>query len=148
MSKQIEKLKKQLLDISEVVNSFKSEAVQVRIIDRLLDAIVEAEKGDADGIDTFNKKGRKTRPENDEESSASSQGRKKPGATKILNQLLATDFFNISHSISSIAEYCKDNYDSDFKTSELSGILLKLAKENKLKRERSNDNNRFEYVRV
>ena len=35
MSKQIEKLKKQLLEISEVVNSFKSEAVQVKIIDRL-----------------------------------------------------------------------------------------------------------------
>ena len=148
MSKQIEKLKKQLLDISEVVNSFKSEAVQVRIIDKLLDAIVEAEKGDFDGVDAFSKKGRKTRPDNDDDSPASSQGRKKPGATKILNQLLATDFFNVNHSISSIAEYCKDNYDSDFKTSELSGILLKLAKENKLKRERSNDNNRFEYVRV
>lgn len=147
MSKQIEKLKKQLLDISEVVNSFRSEAVQVRIIDRLLDAIVEADKIEADSNDTFNKKGRKPRPESDEESPGV-HGRKKPGATKILNQLLATDFFDTSHSISSIAEYCKEHYDSDFKTSELSGILLKLAKENKLKRERSNDNNRFEYVRT
>jgi len=32
MSKQIEKLKKQLVEISEVVNSFKSEAVQVKVI--------------------------------------------------------------------------------------------------------------------
>ena len=44
MSKHIEKLKKQLLEISEVVNSFRSEAVQVLIIDRLLDAIVESDK--------------------------------------------------------------------------------------------------------
>ncbi|MGZ3833496.1 MAG: hypothetical protein ACXVB0_08235 [Mucilaginibacter sp.] len=147
MSKHIEKLKKQLLEISEVVNSFRSEAVQVRIIDRLLDAIIESEKGDMEGTDAFNKGGRRPKSGEDDENFSSS-GRKKPGATKILNQLLSTDFFNARHSISEIAEYCKEHYDSEFKTSELSGILLKLAKENKLKRERSNDNNRFEYVKA
>ena len=147
MSKHIEKLTKQLLEISEVVNSFRSEAVQVRIIDRLLDAIIESDKADVEGAETFSKKIRKSKS-GDEDEFAASQGRKKPGATKILNQLLATDFFDARHSISDIAEYCKENFDSDFKTSELSGILLKLAKENKLKRERSNDNNRFEYVKV
>lgn len=143
MSKHIEKLKKQLTEISEVVNSFKSEAVQLKIIDRLLDVLVEFDKTDAEGTELFNKKGHK-RDEIDNYPFA--QGRKKPGATKILNQLLSTDFFVTPRSISSIATYCKDNFDSDFKTSELSGILLKLANENKLKRERSNDNNRFEYV--
>jgi hypothetical protein len=147
MSKHIEKLKKQLLEISEVVNSFRSEAVQVKIIDRLLDAMIESEKGDIESVDAFNRRGRKLRQGDDDEN-PSSAGRKKPGATKILNQLLSTDFFSSNHSISEIADYCKENYDSDFKTSELSGILLKLAKENKLKRERSNDNNRFEYVKV
>lgn len=147
MSKHIEKLKKQLVEISEVVNSFRSEAVQVRIIDRLLDAIMESDKGEYEGADAFSKRGRKTKA-GEEDGLSSSQSRKKPGATKILNQLLLTDFFNSRHSISDIADYCKENYDSDFKTSELSGILLKLAKENKLKRERSNDNNRFEYVKV
>ena len=146
MSKHIEKLKKQLLEIAEVVNSFKSEAVQVRIIDRLLDAIAENDKGEPEGPETFVKKARRSK--NGEDDDHTSHGRKKPGATKILNQLLATDYFNSRHSISAIADYCKENYDSDFKTSELSGILLKLAKENKLKRERSNDNNRFEYVRA
>ncbi|HTK22211.1 MAG TPA: hypothetical protein VL442_21980 [Mucilaginibacter sp.] len=147
MSKHIEKLKKQLLEISEVVNSFRSEAVQVKVIDRLLDAIIESEKGEIDGADAFNRRVRRTR-QSDEDENHAINGRKKPGATKVLNQLLLTDFFNSSHSISEIADYCKESYDSDFKTSELSGILLKLAKENKLKRERSNDNNRFEYVKV
>jgi hypothetical protein len=146
MSKHIEKLKKQLLEISEVVNSFRSEAVQVKVIDRLLDAMIESEKGETDGVDAFNRRVRRTRQADDDENPIN--GRKKPGATKILNQLLLTDFFNSSHSISEIADYCKESYDSDFKTSELSGILLKLAKENKLKRERSNDNNRFEYVKA
>ena len=143
MSKHIEKLKKQLTEISEVVNSFKSEAVQLKIIDRLLDVLVDFDKSDAESTELFNKKGQK-RDEIDGYPFA--QGRKKPGATKILNQLLSTDFFVTPRSISSIATYCKDNFDSDFKTSELSGILLKLANENKLRRERSNDNNRFEYV--
>lgn len=147
MSKHIEKLKKQLLDVADVVNTFKSEAVQVRIIDRLLDAIIETEKNESDGNDLLGKKGRRMRMGEDDEQFAS-QGRKKPGATKILNQLLATNYFDTRHSISAIADYCKEHYDSDFKTSELSGILLKLAKENKLRRERSNDNNRFEYVRA
>ena len=147
MSKHIEKLKKQLVEVSEVVNSFRSEAVQVRIIDRLLDAIIESDKVDSDNGDALSRRGRKSRPIDDDEN-FSPAGRKKPGATKILNQLLSTDFFSARHSISEIADYCKDNYDSEFKTSELSGILLKLAKENKLRRERSNDNNRFEYVKA
>lgn len=130
------------MDIAEVVNSFKSEAVQVKIIDKLFEAMAESEKGE-EGYEN-GKKARKH--EEDHEENLSS--RKKPGATKILNQLLTTDFFAVPQSISSIADFCKDNFDSAFKTSELSGILLKLAKENKLRRERNDSNNRFEYVRV
>ncbi len=147
MSKQIEKLKKQLIDISEVVNSFKSEAVQVKIIDKLFDAMVESDRGETDGHELY-KKGRKQKADYDTDNYPFSSGRKKPGATKILNQLLSTDFFNVPQSISSIADFCKTNFNSDFKTSELSGILLKLAKENKLKRERNHNNNRFEYVKI
>ncbi len=147
MSKHIEKLKKQLLDISEVVNSFKSEAVQVKVVDRLLDAMIELEKTDGEGVEVFNRKNHKQRLGEDG-GYTSVKSSRKPGATKILNQLLTSDFFRTPHSISSIANYCKDTFDSDFKTSELSGILLKLANERKLKRERSNENNRFEYVRV
>jgi len=144
MSKPIEKLKKQLIEISEVVNAFQSEAVQVKVVDKLLDAMIEFERGEVEGYELSNKKGNKPKFAED----SATAGRKKPGATKVLNQLLTTDFFKTSHSISAIAEYCKEHFNSDFKTSELSGILLKLAKENKLKRERNDENNRFEYVGI
>ena len=147
MSKHIEKIKKQLMEISEVVNSFRSEAVQVKVVERLLDAIMESERAEAEGEQISGKKTNKNSAQR-ERQYPSIRGAKKPGATKVLNQLLATDFFNRSQSISSIADYCKDNFDSQFKTSELSGILLKLANEHKLKRARSRENNRFEYVRV
>jgi hypothetical protein len=146
MSKPIEKLKKQLIEISEVVNAFQSEAVQVRVVDKLLDAMIEFERGDADGYEFLAKKAFKPKAPVNNQKYDRLDGRKKPGATKILNQLLASDFFKIPHSISGIAEYCKSKFNSDFKTSELSGILLKLAKENKLKRQRNDENNRFEYV--
>ena len=148
MNRQIEKLKKQLTEIAEVVNSFQSEAVQVRVVDRLLDEIMETEKVDAEGAEIFNKKVYRSKNGTDDDHHQPEHGRKKPGATKVLNQLLSSDFFTTPHSISSIADYCKNTFSSDFKTSELSGILLKLAKENKLKRERSNENNRFEYVAI
>jgi len=141
MSKHVEKLKKQLLDISEVVNSFKSEAVQVKIIDKLFDAMNESDRPETDELIRKNRK-------NDNGGYRYAQGRKKPGATKILNQLISSEFFVNPRSISSIADFCRENYESEFKTSELSGILLKLAKENKLRRERNNINNRFEYVRT
>jgi hypothetical protein len=139
MSTHIEKLKKQLIEISEVVNSFKSEAVQVKIIEKLFDAMNETaiENGNNASSKKTNKKNGYNYP-----------ARKKLGATKILNQLLSTDFFDAPQSISSIANFCKNKFNSNFKTSELSGILLKFAKESKLRRERNNDNNRFEYVRA
>lgn len=145
MSKPIEKLKKQLIEISEVVNAFQSEAVQVRVVDKLLDAMIEFERGEVEGSEFLSKKSIKPKVTVSADNGQIG-GRKKPGATKVLNQLLATEFFKVPHSISSIAEYCKQQFDSSFKTSELSGILLKLAKENKLRRQRNDENNRFEYV--
>ncbi|GAA4340823.1 hypothetical protein GCM10023149_52550 [Mucilaginibacter gynuensis] len=146
MSKQIEKLKKQLAEISEVVNTFKSEAVQVRIAEKLFDVLIDADRAEHENSDYLLKKSRRFK-ENGHDTDGAAH-RKKPGATKVLNQILATDFFNQPRSIASIAEYCKEKYDSDFKTSELSGILLKLANENKLRREKSRDNNRFDYIKV
>lgn len=150
MSKHTEKLRKQLLEISEVVNAFKSEAVQVKIIDRLLDSIMESERhedGDFSKLQVRRASKFNGEATGDEEADGRIRGRKKPGATKILNQIIHTDFFDVPRSIAGIANYCRDQYDSDFKTSELSGILLKLANEKKLKRERNNENNRFDYVK-
>ncbi|WP_295651993.1 hypothetical protein [uncultured Mucilaginibacter sp.] len=149
MSKHTEKLRKQLLEISEVVNAFRSEAVQVKIIDRLLDSIIEGDRHDGDGesLKLQDNRGRKRREYEDDGTEGRIRNRKKPGATKILNQIIHTDFFETRRSIAAIANYCRDSYDSDFKTSELSGILLKLANEGKLKRERNNENNRFDYVK-
>ena len=138
MSKNTEKLKTQLLEISEVVNSFKSEAVQLKIIEKLLDTIAEENRVENGDHSTHNK----------QETLTKGIYNKKPGATKILYQLLSGEFFSQARTISAIAEYCREQFKANFKTSELSGILLKLANENKLVRQRSHDNNRFEYIKA
>ena len=92
MSKHTEKLRKQLLEISEVVNAFRSEAVQVKIIDRLLDSIIEGDRSDldADTLKILDRRGRRriTDVADDEGTDGRIRGRKKPGATKILNQII------------------------------------------------------------
>lgn len=145
MNRHIEKLKKQLTELADVVNAFQSEAVQVKVVERLLDEIIDSEKAETEGTENANR-----RVKNIEFDTLATEshdaGRKKPGATKVLNQLLSSDFFKTPHTISAIADYCREKFNSDFKTSELSGILLKLSKENKLRRARNHNNNRFEYV--
>jgi hypothetical protein len=131
MSKNIEKIKNQLSDFANVINSFRSEAVQVRIVDHLLDVLVLDKKDES----KFNT-----------ETGAAEQ--KSPGATKMVKQLLPTDFFNVPRSISEIVTYCNEKNDADVRTSEFSGVLLSLIKQKQLKRERNEDSNRFEYMRV
>lgn len=138
MIKNTEKLKSQLLEISEVVNSFKSEAVQLRIIEKLLDTMADEERIENGTYITHLHKN----------NSSDGRNKKKPGATKILYQLLSSEFFSQARTISAIAAYCHEQFNTNFKTSELSGILLKLANENRLIRKRSHDNNRFEYVKA
>jgi hypothetical protein len=72
---------------------------------------------------------------------------KKLGATRMLNQLVYTDFFCAPRSITAIVDHCNHEFDADFKASELSGVLLTLIKQNRLKRERSDQDHRFEYIR-
>ena len=131
MSKQIEKMKNQLSEFANIINSFKSEAVQVRVVNRLLEVINLETKDDR----KFHTK-------------TGAVEQKVPGATKMLNQLLPTDFFSVPRSIGEIVTYCNEQNDADVRASEFSGVLLSLVKQKRLKRERNEDSNRFEYMQV
>jgi hypothetical protein len=154
MNKQIEKFKKQLLEITDVVNAFNSEQVQVKIIEKFLNIIVEGDRGESYdhsnniGLNTYSKRSRSSEEMFHGGTRQAARIERKPGATKILHQLLLTDFFDDPRSISDITTHCKISYQANFQTSELSGILLKLIKENKLERRRNSQSNRFEYVKA
>ncbi|EHQ25547.1 hypothetical protein [Mucilaginibacter paludis] len=146
MSKQVERLKKNLIELTDVINAFQSETVQCIVIDRILNYLAAKDRG----AETDINEGDTTIPFNANiikpDLPGSSKG-KKMGSTKILNQLLTTDFFDSPKSIASITDFCATKYDTVLQTSEISGVLLKLIKVNKLSRVKSEETNRYVYLK-
>jgi hypothetical protein len=132
MDKQVQKLKDEFGSLAEAINAFKSEAVQIRVIDWLLNAV------DSD------------KPGNDkEEHSLFEQNLlpkvKRPGATKISNHILLTGFFDSPRSIAEIVNHGNNQFNTEIKASEVSGVLIQLLKNKRLKRERSENHRSFQY---
>ncbi len=147
-------LKNQLLDLAETLNAFKSEIIQVKIADMLLDSIFRNEEQQANNSESdsedqsFTSRRAKRVNLQKERHNNPARERKPTGATKAMYQLLDTDFFDQPQSIAAIANRYKEEFNEDFKTSEISGILLKSIKENLLKREKNQANKRYEYIKV
>ena len=131
MDKQVQKLKDQFGELAEAVNAFRSQEVQIRVIDWLL-TVVNADKPG------------KNRPYECPENSQSLKP-KRPGATKILNQLLLTDFFDTPHLIAEIVEHGNELFNTELKATDVSGVLVHLVKTQRLKRERTENHRGFQY---
>lgn len=150
MTKLDENLKTQLLDLAEILNAFKSEAIQVKIAEKLLDNILLEVLPQANQeVQNYASRRAKRISQNKEwQPDLPLRERKPTGATKAMYRLLNTDFFDQPQSISAIANRYKEEFNEEFKTSEISGILLKSVKDNVLKREKNQSNKRFEYVKT
>ncbi|RYE32517.1 MAG: hypothetical protein EOP42_09335 [Sphingobacteriaceae bacterium] len=149
MTKLDENLKTQLLDLAEILNSFKSEAIQLKVAERLLDNILfELPVPNQNMQDFTSRRAKRTNLNKEWISEQPYRERKPTGATKAMYRLLDTDFFDQPQSISAIANRYKEEFNEDFKTSEISGILLKSVKDNILKREKNQSNKRYEYVKT
>lgn len=148
------KLKNQLLDLAETLNAFKSEAVQLKIAERLLDVFFTDEQGPGDEDQEHqeasftSRRAKRINTNGRMQEGTNMRERKSTGATKAMYRLLQSDFFNQPKSIAAIADRYNEEFNENFKTSEISGILLKSVKENLLKREKNQENKRYEYVKV
>jgi hypothetical protein len=161
MIKDFEIIKGQLQELSDIVNSFKSEAVQLKIIEMLL---VEGNKfKDQEGsaisevpdaftnqppkgtIEKRKKRGSKSKIEKEgEKKSSVPKGR--PGPNPTLNKLVDENFFKTKKTIRDVIDYVKVNLAYTFKQSDFSGPLGRLVRENKLKREQNPDTKQYEYI--
>ena len=149
MTKLDENLKTQLLDLAEILNAFKSEVVQVKIVEKLLDNILFDVLIPNQEMQGFaSRRAKRINPNKDWLNDAPARELKPTGATKAMYRLLDTDFFDQPQSISAIANKYKEEFNEEFKTSEISGILLKTVKDNILKREKNQSNKRYEYVKM
>jgi hypothetical protein len=121
-----EYLKKQLAELAEVINGFSSQAVQLIVIDRVLSQLEDGGPG--------------------EHIVPIVRTPKRNGATKILNRLLESGFFDTERSISELAGFCAAHYDGPFYTNQLSGLLLSMVNKGTLLRTISPETNRYVYT--
>jgi hypothetical protein len=204
-----EKVKGQLKELSELLNSFNSEAVQLKLVDlmfresgsinklakaakdpkqadnteselvkipkkrgrkpkinnEVIDNEIVVKEGQIDEIlvsDTLDsvqpeKKGKVGRPAKTDKGvkKAKVQGGKKvrgrrsksdnPGPSKVLDDLVNEGFFAVSRSIGDVTSYCKNVKNLVVKTTDISGILMRMVKRNRLSREINVERNQYEY---
>ncbi|HOZ49424.1 MAG TPA: hypothetical protein PLO37_04280 [Candidatus Hydrogenedentes bacterium] len=148
MIRNFDVIKEQLKDLSSVINSFKSEAVQLRLIELVF------EKGGSDDehdeAHTKNKSpvqrqaGRKSvkTPPTTGTPKAKASGR--PGGKAMLERLHSEGFFKKPKTIKQLVEHCEHNLAFKYRQSDFSGPLGRLTRDGKLKREK-NVNKQYEY---
>ena len=149
MIQKLDSIKKQLSELATVLNAFKSEAVQLRVLDFVLGGESSEESDDKPPSTRTTRRARPRRtatPRNAE--GATSATRKKApagtGAAATLNQLLGGTFFGKPRAINDIIEHCKRNLVRTFKANEFSGKLALMARNGELTRKK-NAHKHYEY---
>jgi hypothetical protein len=142
----IEEVKNQLKELSDVINSFTSEAVQLRIIDLVFnaaqkqDSISQADSELEPVVPHLKRKRIKSRVR----SFPTDRAANGEGPVSTLAKLTEGDFFDQPQSIKSIIDFCEVNLSKKIKQSDISGRLAKMVKEGTLKREK-NSSGQYEY---
>jgi hypothetical protein len=143
-------LKKQLSELSTVLNGFKSEAVQLRLLELIFEDDRTAEDVDPPASTKAKRKFPTRRKPKVKEAVANVAPAKKKrvstgsGANATLAQLLATDYFTKPRTINDIIEHCKHNLARTFKPNEFSGKLGRMVRMQELKRKKNADD-QYEY---
>jgi hypothetical protein len=152
MLKDLEQLKKQLSDLSEVINKFKSEAVQLKIVEYLFEGTSEAAASpkttDVHADGSRKRRRKKASRRGDRGASgeeAKGRGRRGgKGAVAVLSELVDGDFFNQKRTIGDIVEHCVHTQARRYKANEFSGALGRHTRNGVLRRVK-NAEGQYEY---
>ncbi|WEX11368.1 hypothetical protein [Chelativorans sp. AA-79] len=151
MQKQFQELKRQLAELSETINKFESEAVQLRIVELLFDQA----RG---GVNFFEPEGEAYEPgpsrarrgngaartrttSSTSESRPDAGGATASGAVAALSQLVEGNYFKEKRTIGDIVKQCQDKFGAHYRSNAFSGPLSRLAKKGVLKREKNEEGN-------
>lgn len=147
-------MKKQLSELAEVINAFKSEAVQLRIVELMLGggnvprhARSTAVESEAEQHSEHQSRTQKHRTRKRKASSDDKKPRKnsKHTPTSILTELIGEGFFVKAKTLNAIIEHAGSDKASKFKPSELSGLLARFTRDKKLSRKKNVDG-QYEYA--
>jgi len=160
MIRNFEEVKRQLAELSDSINKFKSEQVQLKIVELIFR---HATSGGADDMPPVAdvtgapSKGtgrkRRARKAKEVDSPPSANGGKKRSTAKprgngpapTLQLLIDRGFFNQKRTIGDVVEYCKNSLARTIPMNQLSTPLARLVRDEKLTRSK-NAENQFEYI--
>jgi hypothetical protein len=153
MMEKFEELRKRLSELATLLNEFRSEAVQLRILEVVLSGDVVPSHSEKQNENTSQRnKRKKALPVTGSASTTTripSAGRRKRGAVgtgapATLVQLLADNFFDQPRTINDVIEHCKHNLARTFKANEFSGKLGRMVRKGELSRKKNADK-QYEY---
>jgi hypothetical protein len=145
-----DEVKKQLRELAEVINAYKSEAVQLRIVDLVFRGIETEESAEGPESNKPRPPKRKARskrkppaPPGTEPSRPKSGSRL--GSKGALNRLVEEGFFAQPKALADIIKHCETNLARKFKPNDFSGTLARLTRDGVLKRSKNSDG-QYEYT--
>jgi hypothetical protein len=151
MLENLEKIKKQLSELAGVINLFKSEAVQLKIVEFILGDVTEPEEEIAGGGTPRRHKITRRKKFIQKEGSGikpplphKKKGSGGTGSVANLTQLWNGDFFKQPRTIKDIIDHCKQKLARTFKANDFSGALARMTREGKLTRNK-NKGKQYEY---
>jgi len=156
----LDELQKRLKTIADVVNAFKSESVQLRVVEVLLGQLgvlnntptatsptPQVRRRRSTNKTPRTKSKTATVAKEDEHKKKPSRGTSSPGAFAMTNQLLSDGFFKNPQTIGAIVSHCGTSKGHHYKANECSPGLLRLLRDNKLTRKKNKDG-QYEYTQA
>jgi len=151
MIKNFDTIKSQLRELAEVINAFKSEAVQLRLIE----LVFEAARDDTDEeggtklarpAEDASRKARKVAKKSTRTEAQSTKGKTggRPGGKSTLDRLVSDGFFKKPKTIKQVVEHCEHNLAFKYKQTDFSGPLGRLTRSETLSRKKNADK-QYEY---
>lgn len=147
MIKDFDSIKKQLEELAPVINSFKSESVQLRIVE----LIFNIDSSESQSENTEQKqpipKAKKAKVKKPNDGNLTKKTPRSPGDGPVatITKLYEEDFFKDPQTIGSIIDHCKQHMARQFKSTDLSGKLSRMTRDGQLKRTK-NSESQYEYT--
>ncbi len=172
MMKNLRQSTEQLKELAKALNEFKSEAVQVKLVELLfgdgkeiifdtpapVKVNVEKPVAKVEPAAVVKSTGKRpSRPPKVKQAKVAAPAQQRtprtrsttrPGPSVILKTLIDTNFFADNRTIGDVVDYCMKMFNYEYKSTDLSGTLAKLSKDGVLKREKNPQTNQFEYKKV
>jgi hypothetical protein len=157
MIKNFDEIKRQLSELAPAINSFKSEAVQLRVVELIFRGGAQDSEPDAADTDgetssaSSPRRGRRRKSVEPATANGEAKSRPKtvgrPGGLSMLGQLFNDGFFKKPHTIVDIIGHCRTNLAMQYKQPEFSGPLIRFVRDGKLKRVKNKDH-QYEYTQA